>query len=136
MARSGLFVLLAGGKGSASGAVMMAEAETTVAAAETVTLMRGVSKTHPGFNDALNGVAKPRGGSATPAEHNAGNTQSPYTSWTTRAAVARKFAKKGGVIMTATVPKNRTVKSPDIFHEGEVLIQGEVKGAQATIRKK
>src|SRR5690606_16580452 len=51
----------------------------------TIAVWRGVPEGHPGFDNALNGIAVPRGwpgGHANPVAHNAGDTNSIYTSWT------------------------------------------------------
>jgi RHS repeat-associated protein len=80
------------------------------------TLFRGVNESRPEFNNALNGKAIPKGGNATPAEHNAGNTNSPFTSWTTNRAVAENYALRpngNGVVLETTVPKSSTIKSPN-----------------------
>ena len=53
---------------------------------------RGVAASHIYYQDALRGIARPRGSTATPAQHNEGNTDSEYTSWTTDHRVARKKA--------------------------------------------
>ena len=98
---------------------------------ETVTLRRGVTQGHPGYKDATNGVARPRGGTATPSQHNRGNTQSEYTSWTTDREVSAGFATNNGagVELKANVPKSRIVKSPDMYEESEVLVRGTIKDA-------
>lgn len=43
---------------------------------------RGVARNNLHYPDALRGVAKPRGGPATPEDHCLGDTASEYTSWT------------------------------------------------------
>ncbi|MDD7884635.1 DUF6443 domain-containing protein [Flavivirga sp. 57AJ16] len=110
-------------------------------------LYRGVNSESPAYNNATKGTAKPRGGDATAAEHNAGNTSSNYTSWTTNKEVAKNFAlrKNGnGVVLEANVPKSSTVSSPSvksvnlkqspgtIVNEAEVLVKGTVKKAKTT----
>jgi len=69
-------------------------------------------------------------GYATPAEHNAGDTASPYTSWTTDVDVARDFAGEDGVILRIRRSGQNLVPSPDAFNESEVLIQGVIRGAE------
>ena len=105
---------------------------TGVAAEDGGLLFRGVAKTHPGYEDALNGVAKPRGGLASAAEHNAGDTRSEFTSWTTDRSTAESFSYPGGVVLS--VPKasvaNRVFGSPDLYDEFEILIRGPVSGAR------
>ena len=107
---------------------------------EAVTVYRGVASDHPGYSDALNGNATPRGGPSTPAQHNLGETDSPYTSWTTNKATAEtkatttqdQAARTNGVVLQDQVPKSQLVKSPDLAQEHEVLRQGPVTGAKAT----
>jgi hypothetical protein len=113
----------------------------------TVTLYRGVNESHPGFENATNGTAVPRGGNATPDEHNAGNTNSDFTSWTTNPDVATNFALRpggSGVVMETTVQASSTVASPSaanvnllqspgtVVNESEVLLKGPVTGAKVT----
>jgi hypothetical protein len=48
--------------------------------------------------------------SATPEQHNEGDTRSIYTSWTTSQATATMWAtasRNGGVVMTANIPESR-----------------------------
>jgi len=112
---------------------------------KTITLYRGVNEHHPGFNNALKGKAKPRGGNASPLEHNTITTESPFTSWSTNPSVAENFAlrpKGNGVVLEIEVPIEKIVESPDlktvnlkqspgtIVKEGEKLIKGNVKGAK------
>ncbi|MBO9593975.1 MAG: hypothetical protein J7599_13790, partial [Niabella sp.] len=111
--------------------------------AEMVTVYRGVNESHPGFTDALKGNANPRGGTATAAEHNAGNTSSKFTSWTTNKNVAVNYAKRpsgGGVVMSKTVKASSVVKSPSLknvvlkqsgkkVNESEFLLKGKVRNA-------
>jgi hypothetical protein len=98
-------------------------------AVEGQTLYRGVWDDHPAFDDALEGNVTPRGGDATPLEHNLGNTASPYTSWTTDPALAGERAGSGGVVLQNTFLPSQLVTSPDLFGESEVLVVGPVKGA-------
>jgi RHS repeat-associated protein len=101
-------------------------------AAESPWLYRGVAEDHPGFDDALNGIARPRGGTATPLEHNIGNTNSPYTSWSTSLSTAEGFAGNRGVVLriaNGNGPGYTLVVSPDWYGEGEVLVQGTVTNA-------
>jgi RHS repeat-associated protein len=112
--------------------------------AEMITLFRGVNESHPGFANASEGVAIPRGGSATAAEHNLGNTQSAFTSWTTNPEVATNYALRpdgSGLVLEITVPRSSTFSSPSVknvvlkqsgqyVNESEVLMQGTVTGAK------
>jgi hypothetical protein len=81
----------------------------------------------------MEGVAKPRGGKASPLEHNLGDTASPYTSWSTDMDVARGFAGPKGVVLRipqAAGDGYRLVTSPDLFGESEVLVEGIVRHAR------
>lgn len=113
----------------------------------TITLYRGVNESHPGFKNALKGKAKPRGGNASPLEHNTITTESPFTSWSTNPAVAKNYALRpngNGIVLEVDVPISSTIKSPSlknvqliqsktvpkqIMNEFEVLLKGTVKGA-------
>lgn len=112
-----------------------------------VTIYRGINMSHPGYANARNGTALPRGGNATPLEHNTLTTESNYTSWTYDRRVAVNFALRpngSGVVLEKTVPANRIVPSPDtksvnlkqspgtIAKEQEVFLQGPVSGAAVT----
>ena len=100
---------------------------------ETVTIYRGVRRTHPGFEDAERGIAKPRGGHTDVFEHNRGNTASMFTSWSKNRRVAQRFAGNDGVVLELTVPKSRTTWSPNIFpNEDEVLIERLVTDAKVS----
>jgi len=92
---------------------------------------RGVAMTNPQYQDALHGIAKPRGGPATPAEHNDGDTQSEFTSWTTDWHVALEKAMDrdmggAGVILQKDFDAIIIVLSPDAYFESEVLVRGLV----------
>ena len=132
-------------KGCVTGAVIAAVAvvaevagawvggEIADAAGDSAFLYRGVAEDHPGFPNALNGTAEPLGGPASAAEHNAGWTESPYTSWTTNIKVARGYAGPNGVVMqipNAPGDGYSLVASPDKYDESEVLVQGVVKNAK------
>jgi RHS repeat-associated protein len=102
----------------------------------TVLLHRGVPEGHPGYEAATLGNAYPRGGNATALEHNMGDTQSQFTSWTRTWSVAESaalnsyFGETGrGVVLTARIPLSRIVKSEDVHEEDEVLVRGPVIGA-------
>ena len=117
---------------------------TTSASVESTTLYRGVNSTSPGYENALQGIAKPRGGNATPLEHNTLTTESPYTSWSSNISVAENFAYRTsgeGAVLTAEIPSSQLVNSPNlksvnlvqspgtIVSESETLVKGPVKGA-------
>ncbi|MEG0929128.1 hypothetical protein [Chryseobacterium sp.] len=103
-------------------------------------MYRGVNEGHAGYLEALQGKT-------TPAEHNGGNTNSNYTSWTKNKEVAKNYSLRpngNGVILKKTVPVYKTVKSPSlknvnlkqtpgkIVNEQEVLLRGKVRGAKIT----
>lgn len=126
-----------------AGKVLGALKSTGVAEA-TTTLYRGVNESHPGFKNAINGVAEPIGGNASAGAHNAGNTQSSFTSWTTNPEVAGNYALRpngSGVMLETTVPTSSTVASPSlknvnlkqspgtVVNESEILLRGTVSGA-------
>ena len=107
-------------------------------------LYRGVNSTSPGYENALEGIAKPRGGSASPLEHNTVTTESNYTSWTSNMSVAENFGLRTsgeGVVLTAEIPNSQLVQSPNlksvnliqspgtIVSESETLVRGSVSGA-------
>jgi hypothetical protein len=110
----------------------------------TITLHRGVNTNHAQYSNATKGQANPRGGNATPAEHNANNTKSNFTSWTPDLDVATNYALRpdgDGVILTKTVPIDETVTSPSakdvvlnqsgkLTNEKEVLLKGNISGAE------
>jgi RHS repeat-associated protein len=94
-------------------------------------LYRGVATHHPGYSDALQGVARPRGGPASALEHNMGDTRSEFTSWTTNLEVANGFAGNAVVLrVPATSVQSQVVRSADNFGEAEVLLRGPVRGAE------
>ena len=98
-------------------------------------LYRGVYVGHPDYQNALKGIAVPRGGNATPEEHNNGDNNSIYTSWSFWPQVADKFGGRkgpGGVVLTKTFEWNEVVPSLDKFGQGEVLVPGIVTGAIVT----
>lgn len=77
-------------------AVFVARARVAAeeAGSEAGYVYRGVVREHPGFDEALKGNAYPRNpdSAVTAEEHNLGNTDSPFTSWTHDVGVARRFA--------------------------------------------
>ena len=97
-----------------------------------ITLWRGVSKDHPSFQEAEQGIAKPRGGHDDPITHNLGNTQSIFTSWTREKEIAERRAKKEGIILEKDFPtdENSLETTPDIYCEEEVLVRGIVTNAK------
>ncbi len=108
------------------------------AAKGTTYLYRGVHAGHPAIEAARAGRVVPGNirGVVTAAEHNLGavSAHSPFTSWTTDLSVARLYAGENGVILrvpTGAPPPGATWSwqwSPDIFHEGEVLLRGIREG--------
>jgi hypothetical protein len=96
-----------------------------------------VAKDSLPYPDALQGRAVPRGGPASPAEHNEGNTDSEFTSWITDPQVAREKALDKdiggrGVVLEKDFDAARLVRSPDAYFESEVLIRGLVTVARVT----
>jgi len=100
-------------------------------------LYRGVTEDHPGFDDAADGVAEPRGGPASALEHNAGNTESDFTSWSSKEDVAMKFAtnngRNSGILLRVAVKDvaGQVVRSLDKYKESEWLLRGVVRGAES-----
>jgi hypothetical protein len=100
----------------------------------TITLHRGVSSMHPGYADALQGIAVPRAGTASVRDHVFGGlTTSGLTSWTSDFAVAEDFVSRGseaGVVMCKDFPLSSVIESPGnaaAFFESEYLVQGTVR---------
>jgi len=101
-----------------------------------IDVYRGVSQYHPGLLDALQGIARPRGGLSSPARHNKGYTDSEFTSWTTNKKVAESYAiinGPGGVLLHKRVKPIDLIESPNQFKESEVLIKGIVKNANVSV---
>ncbi|WP_308190031.1 polymorphic toxin-type HINT domain-containing protein [Streptomyces sp. MBT42] len=115
------------------------------------TVYRGVSEIsgetgelNPAFDDAVEGIARPRGGDSTPELHQQGHTDSDYTSWTTsEAAAIRAATMRGGngVVLRGTIPTGRfhvhpndeSWGMPHLRTEFEVIIQGEMRGAPRAV---
>jgi len=99
-----------------------------------IVLFRGVAKGHPGYDNALQGIANPRGGSESALGHITGNTDSPYTSWTSDPSVAARFAKSDGVVLSRAfrlsdlLPSSSVPGAPD-YGESEYLFKGSVSDA-------
>ena len=102
------------------------------------TVYRGVPEGHPGFDAAVDGEAVPRGGNNSAEAHHRGDTDSPFTSWSTSEAAARRAATKGptgvGVVIKSEVPAGRlhfhSNDEPWVEFRGEfeVLIEGTMAG--------
>lgn len=110
------------------------------------TVYRGVAEVsgetggpNPAFDDAVEGIARPRGGDSTPEMHHLGMTDSDYTSWTASPAAAIRAATRGGgsgVVIRATIPSGRfhvhvndqPWVEDDLRGEAEVIIQGVMQG--------
>lgn len=79
------------------------------------------------FDDAVEGIARRRGGDSTPEMHHLGMTDSDYTSWTTSPAAAIRAATRGGgsgVVIRATIPRGR-------FHvhvNDQPWVEGDLRG--------
>ncbi|MFC4128667.1 putative T7SS-secreted protein [Nocardia rhizosphaerae] len=93
------------------------------------------------YQNALEGIAEPRGGSASAGQHVGGNTESPYTSWTTDyedvALDAATELPGPGVVMripNADGPGYHRVGGIDYpYDESEVTIMGRVSGADVRV---
>ncbi|UQI48243.1 DUF6531 domain-containing protein [Streptomyces sp. HU2014] len=93
------------------------------------------------YEDAKRGVAEPLGGHSDPALHAGGRTDSTFTSWTTDyedMALEESFRGNGpGVVLR--VPNSDGVgysRVPGVsfpYAEGEVMIEGTVRGAEVSI---
>ncbi|WP_326808360.1 DUF6531 domain-containing protein [Streptomyces sp. NBC_01775] len=105
-------------------------------------IYRGVSTEHPGYADALEGAAHPRGGPAGIVEHHGGNTRSEYTSWDTSRETAMRYARGasegrndlGGVVLQRALPLGQPLHPTwlyldDVFEVSEHLVEGPVSGA-------
>jgi YD repeat-containing protein len=96
-------------------------------------LYRGVHVGHPDYQNALLGMAIPRGGNATPEDHAGGNNNSIYTSWTMFRVVADYHANKrgpGGVVLSKVFLPGQYIPNFTFFPgEGEYLVPGPVSGA-------
>jgi hypothetical protein len=68
-------------------------------------LYRGVSTASPAYDDAVQGIVKPRGGSASMEAHHEGNTDSIYTSWTTSKQTALSYARGARLRDDETFPE-------------------------------
>ena len=99
---------------------------------ECETLYRGVSRDHPGYDNALKGEAVPRGGPNNALQHQAGLTDSPFTSWSSDPSVADRFAGNDGIIRQKEFDPSADYfwRMPNSgYGEEEVLIEGPVTGA-------
>ena len=105
---------------------------------EEVVLFRGVPRGHPGYDNALQGIALPRGGSQSALGHITGFTDSPYTSWTSDPSVAARFAGDDGVVISKAFHLSEVLQSSgvpgfpntdDLLGEYEYLVEGPVSGA-------
>lgn len=103
-------------------------------------IYRGVKYGHSKYQYALEGKAVPRGGDADAASHNGGNTDSEFTSWTEDyEGVALDAALEGngpGVVLRfrrSDVQERLVEGTQDIYGESEILIEGEIGGAEVSI---
>lgn len=101
-----------------------------------ITLYRRVHGKHPDLKNAKLGMAVPRGlvdGHGDPFEHNMGNNNSIFISWTTNKLVVIRFAGRrgyGGVVLTKKFKINLTIPSVDKHHQQELLVPGVVTGVK------
>jgi len=102
-----------------------------------ITLYRGVSDTHPGYKNAIKGIAIPRGGHSDPGLHNSHDTKSIFTSWSTERWVAEDWALDNktnhGIVLEKRFKRSSFVGSPDASGESEVLVPGIVVGAKPSV---
>ncbi|MDZ7897936.1 MAG: hypothetical protein U5N85_07900 [Arcicella sp.] len=102
---------------------------------KTITLFRGVNPSYMAqYILARQGVAIPRGGSASPREHSLGNTNSIFTSWSEDPNVAAWRAGSSGVILKTQMTFGDPRFFPNVYSkypgEREYLIIGPVTGAK------
>jgi RHS repeat-associated protein len=100
-----------------------------------VILWRGIDSSSRNYPNAKKGIARPRGGHSNPEDHNLGDTDSVFTSWSTKKSQAEYFATKyteQGIVLEKEfeLPSNRLYKSPNNYDEGEILVRGTVFGAK------
>lgn len=97
-----------------------------------ITVFRGISRDHPRYNLARQGIVVPRNpfGIHNIDAHNYGSSKTGLTSWTRTRAVAETYAEPEGVVLEATVPGNRILWSPDVWYENEVLMRGFICNAK------
>ncbi|GLL08360.1 type IV secretion protein Rhs [Dactylosporangium matsuzakiense] len=101
-------------------------------------LYRGIPWGHEGYADATKGTAIPWGDHEDSALHNGGTTDSVFTSWTTDEQIATDISEEGngpGIVLRvkrADVAGQITA-SPDIYGESEVLLKGDVRGANVSV---
>ncbi|MFJ1611056.1 DUF6531 domain-containing protein [Streptomyces sp. NPDC088253] len=106
-------------------------------------LYRGVSTESPAYDEAVQGIAKPRGGSASMETHHDGNTDSIYTSWSTSKQTALSYARGAaegrkdlpGVILQVKLPLGQPIYpsimfSTELWESNENLVEGIVRGAK------
>ncbi len=93
---------------------------------------------HPGYANALEGIANPIGGDATALQHVLGNTASEFTSLTSDLGVAEGFATQqsgSGVVLSNTFSRSFLIPSPGNAQglgESEFLVPGPVTGSGIT----
>lgn len=93
---------------------------------------RGVHPRNSAWENAQNGIVKPKGTILDPEGHHNGLPRiSGYTSWTKDPKIAaRKFATDKGIVLRIDLNKispDRIHKSPDTLGEKEILITGEIQ---------
>jgi len=106
---------------------------TTSEPEPTITLYRGVHSQHPDLTNAYLGMAIPWGGNATAYQHNMGDNNSMYTSWSKSIDVANWCASRrgpGGVILKQSFSPLRLTNFNNYPGEQEMQVFGPVVGAQ------
>ncbi len=105
------------------------------------TVYRGIAYGHPGYDNALKGIAEPRGGTNNLASHTGGQTNSPYTSWTTDRMVAQDFAMNGngvgegngpGIVLSYDLKNvdDFRIFDSSLYEENELTILGSIFDAK------
>jgi hypothetical protein len=106
---------------------------TTDEPQQTITLYRGIHSQHPDLANAYLGIAIPWGGPATAYQHNMGDNNSMYTSWSKSIDVANWCASRrgpGGIILKQSFSPIRLTNFNNYLGEQEMQVFGPVFGAQ------
>ena len=95
-------------------------------------IYRGVKTDSPAYPEALQGIVKPKGGTATQREHVLGNTASEFTSWSTSLEVAKNYSNGGVILKSSKLSNLFKLRSTPGWGYGdqEVLIKGLVNNAK------
>ena len=104
-------------------------------------LYRGVTHNHWKYEEALEGIAQPRGGHSDPVTHSGGDTRSTFTSWTPDYETASEFSQDEGPGRNIVLRKRyREIDSHRMrvagqrgLEELEIQIDGPVTGCDVSI---